>query len=292
MSHVVSPCARRAPWQAKMLGKLVLARLPLTAAQWHRLGLFRHGEMEDARYAYGVARHHLDALAAYRPRSFTMLELGPGNSVASAVVASAVGATHCTLVDVAPHATRELEGYAALARYLRDVGLAPPPVDQVRSFEGLLAACQASYLTEGLASLRSIPEASVDVGWSHAVLEHVRLRELEDTLAETRRVIRPGGAWSHTIDLRDHLAENLNHLRFPGWLWEADVVARSGFYTNRVRFRPFVELFAAAGFDVSIRNVHRWAAVPLSRRKLQYPYRAESDHDLCVASFDVLATPC
>jgi len=45
-------------------------------------------------------------------------------------------------------------------------------------------------------------------------LEHIRKKEFVDTIIETKRILKPNGICSHEIDLRDHLNESLNNLRF------------------------------------------------------------------------------
>ncbi len=54
---------------------------------------------------------------------------------------------------------------------------------------------------------RNIPLASssIDLVVSKSVLEHVRPRDVEPLVADTFRVLRPGGGAVHIIDLRDHM---------------------------------------------------------------------------------------
>ena len=133
-----------------------------------------------------------------------------------------------------------------------------------------------------------MPSASVDFIWSHAVLEHVRKREFLDTMRECRRILKSGGICSHQIDLRDHLGGALNNLRFSERVWESEIVAMSGFYTNRIWFGEMLSLFGQAGFEVEVGDVHRWARLPTPRKRLAREFRTVSDKDLLVADFSVL----
>jgi hypothetical protein len=70
---------------------MVLGRLPLAYSAWRAMSVFRHGEMDDPAYALGVVRRHLEH-AGFRGRTgFTALEIGPGDSLASMVVANVLG---------------------------------------------------------------------------------------------------------------------------------------------------------------------------------------------------------
>ena len=210
------------PWHARILGKLCLSRVPSSYRLWQRLGLFRHGEMDDPVYAYEVFRAHFDQADFPRKgKGFVTMELGPGDSLFSAQIAFALGAEASYLVDVGRFAKEGLDPYRRMAAFLRDKGLDAPIPPEDGTVEDVLASCGARYLCHGVQSLREVPEGSVDFVWSHAVLEHVRKAEFVDLLRELRRVIRPDGVCSHRIDLMDHLGGALNNLRFSEESWES-----------------------------------------------------------------------
>jgi SAM-dependent methyltransferase len=283
----VARLKRRVPWPAKLAAKLLLARLPLEHGVWRRLSLFQHGEMADPAYADDVFQQHFGhAERLGVGAGFVGLELGPGDTVSSALLARVAGASRCYLVDVAPFAVRELEPYRALAGYLHD-----PELAAADSFDQLLERTGGDYRTEGLASLRSLPAASVDFAWSHAVLEHVRRDEFDETARELRRVVRPGGVVSHRIDLRDHLADGLHSLRFPERVWESSLFRRSGFYTNRLRCSELLASFERAGFEVETVEKSRWPQPRLPRSRLAKQFRSLSDDDLLVFDVAVVLRP-
>jgi SAM-dependent methyltransferase len=276
------------PWYAKIAAKLVLARLPVDYRRWKKLGLFEHGHMEDPSYGEGVFLRHFDRSGLVGRQGFAFLEIGPGDSLFSALLGRAHGAGEVWLVDVGDFAARDPAAYRGMARHLAAKGLPVPPDAALASVEGMLDACRARYLVEGLASLRQIPSASLDLIWSQAVLEHIRRRDFDALLDECRRLLRPGAVMSHRIDLQDHLAHALNNLRFSERAWEAEWMARSGFYTNRLRFGDLIERFRRAGFVVEHVEPTRWAALPTPRRRLAAPFRDLPDEDLLVRGFDVV----
>jgi SAM-dependent methyltransferase len=280
------------PWQAKIAAKLVLSRIPAGYSFWRRLTLFEHGPMDQPSYAYEVFKRHFDRVSFPRHSGgFTAVELGPGDSLFSAMIARAFGASASYLVDVGPFARDDLEPYRAMAGFLMDNGLSAPDMESINSLEELLAACGARYNTSGLASLRAIPDESVDFVWSQAVLEHIRRAEFLDVMRELRRVIRPDGACSHRIDLKDHLGGALNNLRFPEHLWESDFMANSGFYTNRIRYSEMLQLFYQLGFEVEMIAANRWDSLPTPRAKLSASFKHLPEDELLISGFDVTLRP-
>lgn len=281
------------PWFARIGAKLVLHRLPLPYGFWRRLSLFRHGQMDDPEYAIRAFEGHLQRCRdlGFAAKDFVVLELGPGDSLGSALVARAHGASRTWLVDVGRFASTELSIYDAIRARLAARGLLPPGERPFATIDEYLAACSANYLTAGLESLRQIPTGSVDLIWSGAVLEHVRAGDFDAVLAELRRVLKPGGFSSHGVDLQDHLGGSLNNLRFSERTWESDFMASSGFYTNRIRYSDMLERFARAGFEAASVDPHRWPALPIAREALAAPYAALPDEELRVYAFDIVSRP-
>lgn len=280
------------PWWGKITGKIVLSRLPFGYGLWQKLGLFRHGYMDRVDYVQGVFGRHVDAASLRgQLRDKTVLELGPGDSIATALLAACHGA-RAVLLDVGAFAVKDVRIYQAMAKNLESQGLCvPPEIYRASSFSDVLSACGAVYLTNGLEDFSRIDSGSVDLIFSQAVLEHVRRKEFADIMRECRRVISPVGAASHTVDLRDHLGGGLNNLRFSERMWESNFFASSGFYTNRIQFSDMLSFFKAAGFSCEITNVTRWAHLPIDRRSLASEFQDVADDELTVSGFGVLLRP-
>lgn len=137
---------------------------------------------------------------------------------------------------------------------------------------------------------------SFDLIWSNDVFEHVRFPET--TVAETFRLLRPGGAVVHIIDLQDHFSYGkdepflaLNCLKYPKWLWELMTWNRSNF-VNRLRASEWVRLHETVGFtivaqstepDEFIRQHYR------NEKRLEY-LRAYSEHDAVSAKITLTGT--
>ncbi len=287
----------RAPWWVKIAAKTILSRLPLSYRRLADAGMFRHGDMEDVAYAMDVFQHHaVQAGVVQRPsggdthslEGKVCLELGPGDGLSSALIAHAHGAARCFLVDAGDFANQALTVYQRQCEQLAALGLPVPDLAGCADTSGMLEQIGGCYLTSGLQSLQGIPDASVDFIWSHAVLEHVRLHEFDATLAELKRILKPGGVASHRVDLQDHLDHSLNNLRFRESTWERGWVANSGFYTNRIRFTDMQARFEMAGYAFEVSNVDRWSELPLARGSLDSRFADLPDEELRVQGFDVV----
>src|SRR5262249_34795978 len=153
---------------------------------------------------YAVFTHHFDRVKfARRSNGFVALELGPGDSLFSAVVARAHGASSCHLVDSGPFAQEDVQLYKNMAAFLSQKGLAAPDLNHLLTLKEVLTTCHATYATGGIASLKKIPTASVDFIWSHAVLQSIRRAEFAEAIHELRRILRDDGTSSHQISLID-----------------------------------------------------------------------------------------
>lgn len=274
------------PWYLKIAVKLALSRLPVSYRTWQAIRLFSHGGMEQAGYAYQVFRQHYDACDFARKQGgFVAMEIGPGDGLLSAVIAASFGASKCYLVDTGPYAARSVGPYREMAEFLGRLGLRPPELEGAETLSALLERCNAVYLTDGLNSLKQVPAASVDFTWSHAVLEHVRRREFDVMIGELRRVMARDGRSSHQVDLRDHLGGGLSNMRLSSRWWEANWMARSGFYTNRLRFAQIMGIFANERLTVESMQIQKFPAMPLRRSALAVEFQGLGDEELLISGF-------
>ena len=140
----------RLHWRVKLASKLMLARLPISYGGWRRLSLFRLGEMDDPTYVISVFERHFQRSGLLGDDGFTVLELGPGDSVASAIVARAFGAECSYLVDVEAFATSDMRPYRDLASLLKRSGHPVPSLASVSSLSEMLGEVKGRYLTCGL----------------------------------------------------------------------------------------------------------------------------------------------
>jgi len=244
--------------------------------------------MDSTDYAIGVFDGHVKKSGLENElRDKTILELGPGDSIATAIIAASHGA-RAIIVDAGRFVREDMSSYARLACILNERGLTSVNVSTCRNVNEILAGCNATYMTDGLESLRKIETESIDMIFSQAVLEHVRKWEFLHTMQECRRILKPCGVCSHRVDLRDHLGGALNNLRFSAKIWESDLFSNSGFYTNRINFREMLRLFKEAGFNIEVTSVSRWDKLPTRQERMAREFRSLAPEELTVSGFDVL----
>lgn len=296
---MASGLRKTVPWWMRIGVKIALARLPIPYAFWKRLRLFEHGDMNQPQRALDTFLEHAEMGGVLDMKSplpqlkvngdgFAVLELGPGDSLFSVVVARSLGASRSWLVDAGAYAATDMAAYTGLFNLLRHKGLALPFDSKPMALADVLQACGGKYLTKGVRSLAQLPPASVDFCFSNAVLEHIPKGDFAKLADELLRVLKPDGVCVHRVDLRDHLGGGLNNLRFTEERWEGSLFRNSGFYTNRIRFGEMVALFEAAGFECRLPRIVRWEKLPLPRLALDASFRQLPDEDLLVSGFDIV----
>ena len=219
---------------------------------------------------------------------FKVLELGPGDSLFTIMIAKALGASRTWLVDAGSFATTDMAKYDQMLDFLRERGFLLPFKNNPRTLVDILNECNGEYLTEGIPSLAYLPSETVDFCFSHTVLQHIWKSDFTKMVDELFRILKPNGVCVHRVDLKDCLGGGLNNLRFSEATWEGELFRKSGFYTNRIRFHEMVEIFEQAGFKCTLLRVVRWEQLPTPREKLDPAFRQLSNDDLLVSDFDIL----
>ena len=286
------------PWWLIIGAKIVLSRIPLPYSFWKRLHLFEHGDMNLPDRALENFLMHARAAGVLDENSslpqlkvsgdFKVLELGPGDSLFTIMIAKALGASHTWLVDAGSFATTDMARYDQMLDFLRERGFLLPFKNNPGTLVDMLSECDGEYLTAGIPSLAYLPSETVDFCFTNSVLSVIPKSDFAKMVDELLRILKPNGVCVHRVDLRDLLDGGLNNLRFSDARWEGALFSKSGFYTNRIRFREMVGIFEQAGFKCTLLRVTRWEQLPTPRVKMDPAFRQLSDDDLLVRSFDIL----
>jgi len=248
--------------------------------------------MDNPADALDIFMKHLSSTGLDSLGDRTVLELGPGNSSLTALFARSMGATRTWLVDSEPLASQDVRIFGLAERMLEARHFPGTGIRNSRTVQAALEHLNTVYSTEGLISLRAIPDNSVDFLFSNAVMEHIRLCDFETTAREMRRVLKPDGVASHQIDFRDHLQNALNNLRFSENMWESQFMARSGFYTNRLPWPAMAKIFGHAGFNVELKSADLWPnGLPTPQRRMARPFKDMAAEDLRVKGAHVVLRP-
>jgi SAM-dependent methyltransferase len=276
-------------WALKIAAKILISRLPIPYDWWRSFGIFRHGQMDNFEYCLKIFKLHADRAypSGFSP-DLTMLELGPGDSIASAIIANAFGANKTYLVDIGNYANKNIVFYKSLVNYLRERGLNPADLSEAKTIDDVLRVTNSYYLTGGLESLKRIESSTIDFVWSHSVLEHIRKHEVDAFLKEIYRVMKSTGYASHNIDFQDHLEKGLNNLRFSEKVWESALFVNSGFYTNRIPAIKMHSMFRDIGFIFEQEQFGRWSTIPTPLTSLHEDFQIFSEQELINRTSHVL----
>jgi len=115
------------------------------------------------------------------------------------------------------------------------------------------------YKSPGDATRTELSDNSIDLVFSHAVLEHVSESIIHSLIIETKRVLRKNGIVYHAIGLHDHYAgfdkniNKVNFLRYPEWLWSFFIKNKIS-YHNRLREKEFINIFESHGAKIEMIN--------------------------------------
>ncbi len=288
------------PWWLKIASKIILSRLPVPYSLWKKLGIFVNGNANNCQVAYdtflscannaGVLlfKNGIPHFPILESREFKVLELGPGDSLFSGLVANALGSNKTWLVDAKQTALKDVNKYIHMSEFIETKGLKAADLSSCKDINDVLKQSSSVYLTDGVKSLNKIPDKSIDFCFSHAVLEHIDLNDFPKLVTELRRILKNTGRSYHIVDLKDHLDFSLNNLRFSQKQWEGALFKKSGFYTNRIRFSQMTTMFEEAGFKVSCPIIKKWNCLPIQKNKLHPQFRSFSEEDLCISEFGML----
>src|SRR5262245_13170756 len=141
---------RHFPWWARMGARACISHLPVDYRLWRMLTVLRFGRMDRPAVAFEVFRRHMVAGGVATLRGLGVLELGPGDSLFTALIARAHGASDVYLVDVGDFARQELGLYREMGTFLEARGFPAPELDGAASVSDVLSQCSARYETRGL----------------------------------------------------------------------------------------------------------------------------------------------
>ncbi len=269
-------------WLLKIVIKIIISRLNIPYKFWKKLNIFRHGQMENFEYSRKIFEGHFrDMTKLNKIDNPVIMEIGPGDSLYSMIYSRKYTKEIFYFLDVGDFASKNLYSYFKLQKKLEKENyflhrLKSP----FESFSEILNFYNAEYLTCGLKSLKEIKGGSIDYIFSHSVIEHVRKYELDTLIEEMHRILKPNGVISHNINYKDHLDESLNNLRFSEKIWESDLFAKSGFYTNRIPAVEMHQYFKKGGFNLVQEAFGRWDKLPISRISLSKQFRKFSNDEL------------
>jgi SAM-dependent methyltransferase len=210
-------------------------------------GIFRMHE-EEARAHFEALRRHAPALD---PGAAVAYEFGAGWDLVGPLTLATLGVGRQILVDIRANVRLELVNDT-----LRRLSQRPlESVDELGPRAGI------RYLAPCDARATGLPDASVDMVSSTFTLEHIPEPDIAAILAESARLLRPGGLVSCAIDMKDHYSYFDGRLGPYHFLGVSDrawrLVNPPLHHQNRLRLPDYRRLFAAAGLTIVDEDVKR-----------------------------------
>jgi hypothetical protein len=277
------------PWYIKLGIKIMLSWIPNKEVFFRPFGIiYKLGDMMKPEYSLQVFISHLKG-SNFDTKNNVILEIGPGDSISTGIIAWSMGAKKSILIDNGNYATKDIKKYKKLIKILKNSGYEKAKkLEECTNFDELLKVANIIYLNKGLNSLRKIESNSIDFCFSQNVLEHIFLNEFSAFISELYRVQKLGGLSSHQVDLKDHLGKSLNSLRFPIAIWESNLFKRAGFYTNRLRCYQLKKIFQMSGFNILKIQLNKWKQIPVKRRWFFKDFKNIVEEELLIKEMYIL----
>ncbi len=119
----------------------------------------------------------------------------------------------------------------------------------------MLSAAKIFYCAPGDGANTKLKDNSIDIVFSHAVLEHVPVTVVKALTLEAKRILKPNGIAYHFIDLHDHYTgfdhrlTKVNFLKYSEAMWLFFVKNKIS-YHNRLRQKQFLDIFSQCGAKI------------------------------------------
>lgn len=286
-------------WRAKYLIQRNLSFLPgnLGGSINHQLAV-RFGALKQPKF-FGI--HNTLAMVSllrtlgFDPRDKTFVELGTGWSSASALVLLGLSAKEVYSFDLYRHLDQALiEAAIKSLADLRPYTIKTFPFPCNLHEEGSLLDISKidlkrfNYFAPYDARATGLGTGTIDCYFSQAVFEHASKPIIEGLLAESFRILKPGGLCYHYIQPTMHAAwvdssaTGIDYLTCADWSWRM-------FYQNdvahecRLRGVDHLALIRNAGFEVigEWHTVDQKALAALPEKKLAKRFQSYSDEEIC-----------
>lgn len=303
-------------WRIKGLIQKALGPLPGGDALHYRLQR-RFGGLRDFRREFAIKIDDWTIMIAQLRgqgidlRGAELLEIGTGWYPTFPFACHLAGAARVHTYDLNRHLRPDLvrlcaTGFADVLPAIAEA--AGAELDDVRARHAALLAALSDgrdpetataggvrYHAPADATTTGLPADSVDLVFSNSVLEHVAPSVLAPLYAESRRILRPGGAMFHSVNCGDHYAyadrrvHQLNYLRYDDRRWA--FWNNRFLYQNRLRAHDFVDAAREAGFAIALdtstprpQRLEQLAAMTVAPQFAHIP-----PEKLCITSVDFIA---
>lgn len=241
-------------------------------------------------------------------QSAAVLEIGTGWQPMIPILFSLAGARCVYLTDLNRLCTPTSFHVAICSvRRLRRVILDSLQISETE-FDEATSWEQSAGLEEGFRRLRlqylapcdcrrvPLPDGSIDIISSRAVLEHIPPRVIQDIFTDSFRLLRPKGIACHFVDNSDHWSHQDKSITTINFLKLSEAVFRltclnSLNYQNRLRHSEYVDFLHGSGFNVlrQYRHVDSKAVAAVQNLAIMERFRRFPAEELATISSYLLS---
>ena len=175
------------------------------------------------------------------------LELGPGNSFLMAYNCLMSGAKKVILVD---KFSRHIKSEKQKEFFQKELDFIRSKYGKELFFfkDGQLDRRYIDFVIGDITKMHF--EQKVDLVYSISVLEHVK--SVKETIKALSKVLKKDGLMYHHIDLRDHynFEQPFLFYKYSDKVWNKYLTREGVSYTNRIRYREFMNFFLDSSLKV------------------------------------------
>ena len=206
-------------WRLKILIQFILARLPGGERLNHLLQCLKgsHSQGSVQSRLLSVVSTLVSVGGSAKIEGSTVVEIGTGWDAIVPAILYMLGARRIITYDHVVHLRAKrvrgvLDEISASLKQIASMTAIPESVlagrmakvSSTRDLTGLLQSMDIIYKAPADAAQTALPDRSVDLVFSYAVMEHVPEDVIGPLAAEARRILKPGGTAIHYIGLFDH----------------------------------------------------------------------------------------
>jgi len=202
----------------------------------------------------------------------TIMEIGPGGSMISALLFYLLGAKKVYAFDHLNQIKYKLleKNINIMGQCLEEISkihnidleVLRDRVEHISSASNLSEAlnnASIDYCAPGDAAETKLNASSVDIIYSHAVFEHLPVDLINEITIESKRILKPTGIAYHSIDVHDHYAfdtsiTKVNFLKYSPNFWSFFNHNKLA-YHNRLRAKQFKDMFESLGSNTLLYEV-------------------------------------
>jgi SAM-dependent methyltransferase len=297
-------------WKIKVLIQFILSKIPMGEKinfVFQKM-LSRHSlPNTESRIIY--LAEEISSLSSFlNLKDISVVEIGTGWDAINPILLYVLGAKSCHTFDHVSHirfdlakfvieaiknSVKEISKIASISEnaLIERVAL----IDNSKSIEDLFARANIFYHAPGDASSTGLPEQSVDLVYSYAVLEHVPPRVVVELTKEAKRILKQDGFAFHVIGLHDHYSNvdrnvsKVNFLKYSEKAWSFFVYNNIS-YHNRLREKSFVEMFLSCGARIASidHDIDQKDILELQKMKVDRKFSGFTPEELAVHKSRIL----